>query len=246
MVTNLDDPDDLGRVKVKFPALGGSPEIESWWVRIAAPMAGAERGFMILPEVNDEVLIAFEHGDVNRPYIVGGLWSSTDKPPKPKSEAIADGQVIQRVLKTRAGHLVILSDKVEEEQISITSMSGHTIVLDDGSENITIKDKTGKNKMVIGSSDNSMAINVDGDFSVTAKGKITLTSTQDMLLKSSANSTIDAQVNADVKAKGNISVKPTGNLTLEAKGMADLKGNMVTVDAGLAIATIKGTLVKIN
>ncbi|MEJ2209152.1 MAG: phage baseplate assembly protein V, partial [Anaerolineae bacterium] len=140
-VTNIDDPDDLGRVKVKYSWLGGSPEIESHWVRLAPPMAGPQRGFLFLPEVNDEVLVAFEQGDVHRPYIIGALWSATDKPPKPKSEAISGGKVIQRVLKTRAGHLIILDDTQGEEQVSVTSKSGHTVILDDksGSEKITIK-----------------------------------------------------------------------------------------------------------
>ena len=89
LVTNVGDPDDLGRVKVKYPWLGKNQgaEIESDWVRIASPMAGAQRGFLYLPEVNDEVLLAFEHGDVHHPYIVGALWSNTDKPPKKNSEA---------------------------------------------------------------------------------------------------------------------------------------------------------------
>ncbi len=181
---------------MKYAWLG---EIESDWVRIAAPMAGAQRGFLYLPEVNDEVLIAFEHGDVHRPYIVGALWSSTDKPPKKNSEATAGGKVNQRVLKTRAGHLIILDDKQGEEQISVTSKSGHTVILDDksGSESITIKDKTGNNKMVIDSTKNSMTINVNGDFVVNAKGKITLQSTQDMTLDSKATGELQIHGSAE-------------------------------------------------
>lgn len=236
-VTNIDDPDDLGRVKVKYSWLG-SPEIESHWVRIAPPMAGPQRGFMFLPEVNDEVLVAFEQGDVHRPYIVGALWSSTDKPPKPKSEAIAAGKVIQRVVKTRAGHLIILSDKQGEEQVSVTSKSGHTVILDDksGSEKITIKDKTGNNSMIIDSTKNSMAIAVNGDFSVTAKGKVTIESTQAMTLE----------------AKGNAQLKGM-QLALEGVSKGELKAPMVDINgSGQAalkssgILQIQGSLVKIN
>lgn len=237
-VTNIDDPDDLGRVKVKYPWLGTNPEIESHWVRIAAPMAGPQRGFMYLPEVNDEVLIAFEQGDVHRPYIVGALWSSTDKPPKPKSEAIAGGKVNQRVLKTRAGHLIVLDDKQGEEQVCVTSKSGHTVILDDksGSEKITIKDKTGNNSMVIDSTKNSMTIAVNGDFSVTAKGKVTIKSTQDMTLEATGNG----------KFKGM-------QLALEGVSKGELKAPMVDINgSGQAalkssgILQIQGSLVKIN
>src|SRR2546426_9457473 len=73
IVTNNEDPDGLGRVKIRFPWL--SEDNESWWARIAAPMAGKERGAYFLPEVDDEVLVAFEHGDVNFPYVLGALWN---------------------------------------------------------------------------------------------------------------------------------------------------------------------------
>jgi uncharacterized protein involved in type VI secretion and phage assembly len=215
MVTNLNDPDDLGRVKVKYAWLG---EIESDWVRIAAPMGGAERGFFYLPEVNDEVLLAFEHGDVHRPYIVGVLWSNTDKPPLPNAEATAGGKVNQRIIKSRSGHVIVLDDT-------------------DGTEQIIIRDKTEKNEMVIDTASNSMTIKVDGDFAVEAKGKVTIKSTQAM--------TLESQAAADIKSAANLTVKSQANLSLQATGMGDLKGNSVTVDGG-PMATIKGGLVKIN
>jgi phage protein D/phage baseplate assembly protein gpV len=228
LVTNLNDPDDLGRVKVKYAWLG---EIESNWARIASPMAGTDRGFLYLPEVNDEVLIAFEQGDVHRPYLIGALWSSTDKPPKKNSEAVANGKVNQRVLKTRQGHLIILDDKDGEEQISITSKSGHTVVLDDksGSEKITICDKTGNNHMVIDSPTNSMEIKVNGDFSVTAQGKISLSCNQDLTL--------------DSKAKG--TVKGMGGLNLESTAQTAVKGTQVGIN-GSAMVQVQGGMVKIN
>jgi phage baseplate assembly protein gpV len=248
-VTNLTDPDDLGRVKVKYPwmPLASGAEIESDWVRVAPPMAGAERGLLYLPEIDDEVLIAFEHGNVHRPYIVGALWSTTDKPPEANATATADGKVNQRILKTRAGHLVILDDKQGEEQISVTSKSGHQVILNDksGSESITVKDKTGNNSMVIDSSQNSMTINVDGDFNVTAKGKVTIKSTGNMTLDSSANGTVKSGGNMTVQSTGNMEAKATGNLSLKGTGMTELKGNMTTVDGG-PMTTIKGGLVKIN
>ena len=230
LVTNNKDPEDWGRVKVKYPWLGDN--IESDWMRIAAPMAGATRGFFYLPEVNDEVLIAFEHGDVHHPYLVGALWSNTDQPPKKNSEAVGgDGKVNQRIIKTRAGHVVLLDDKQGEEQVAITSKSGHTVILNDkgGSESITIKDKTGNNSMVIDSTRNSMAISVNGDFSVTAKGKVTIKSTMDMSLE------------ATTKA----SVKGTTGLSLDGTTQAELKAANVSV-AGQAMTEVKGALVKIN
>jgi phage protein D len=230
LVTNLKDPDDLGRVKVKYPWLGDN--IESDWIRLASPMAGSGRGFLYLPEVNDEVLIAFEHGDVHHPYIVGALWSSTDKPFKKNSEVVgSDGKVNQRLIQTRAGHVILFDDKQGEEKVSITSKSGHTVILDDksGSESITIKDKSGNNKLVIDSTTNSMTINVNGDFTVEAKGKVSIKSTQAMALESMAKAT----------------VKGTSGLSLDGTSQAELKGAQVSVN-GSAMTEVKGGLVKIN
>jgi uncharacterized protein involved in type VI secretion and phage assembly len=78
VVTNNDDPDGMGRVRIKYPAL--SRDIEGTWARIASPSAGNERGLMMLPVVGEEVLVAFEHDDTTRPYVLGSLFNGKDKP----------------------------------------------------------------------------------------------------------------------------------------------------------------------
>jgi uncharacterized protein involved in type VI secretion and phage assembly len=78
LVTQNDDPKNMGRVRVKYPGLGD--QIEGWWARIAAPGAADGRGQLMMPQVGDEVLVAFEHGDVQRPYVLGSLWNAQDQP----------------------------------------------------------------------------------------------------------------------------------------------------------------------
>ena len=98
-------------------------------------MAGKERGFFFMPEVDDEVLVAFDHGDVNFPYVVGVLWNNTDKPPKGTKESVFDSNkkvVNERVIRSRSGHLIVLDDT-------------------QGEERIVIQDKTGKNSIIINS-----------------------------------------------------------------------------------------------
>ncbi|MBI1878918.1 MAG: VgrG-related protein [Chloroflexi bacterium] len=214
LVTNLNDPDNLGRIKVKYAWLG---EIESDWVRMASPMGGGGRGFFYLPEVNDEVLLTFEHGDVHRPYVIGFLWSSPDKPPEANDKAVGSGKVNQRILRSRSGHIITLDDT-------------------DGQEKITIRDKTTKNELMIDSAKNSMTIKVDGDFSVEAKGKITLNSVQNMSLNSKANLAVEATGNGDIKGT---------QLTLEGTAKGALKAPMVSLE-GQAMAEVKAGLVKIN
>jgi len=183
IVTNNQDPNKMARVRVKFPWL--SDDNESWWARIAVPMAGSGRGTYFLPEVNDEVLVAFEHGDVRSPYVVGALWNGQDAPP----ENNGDGKNNIRLIHSRSGHLVRLDDT-------------------DGDEKIEIIDKTGGNKITIKSSDNSMKLECTGDMTLDCQGKMKLHAstgmeiTCDADIKVQATSTMDIESNAPMTIKG--------------------------------------------
>lgn len=106
IVTNCDDPERLGRVKVKFPSL--TDDDESMWARLVAPGAGPDRGMQCIPEVGDEVLVGFELDDTRRPFVLGGLWNRED--PLPDPDAVLGGQVARRLWRSRVGHRVELSD----------------------------------------------------------------------------------------------------------------------------------------
>ncbi len=157
IVTNNRDPQGMGRVKVKFPWLEDGEE--SNWARIVSPAAGNGRGTYWIPEVNDEVLVAFEHGSVNHPYILGSLWNGQDKPPLDVNEAVsADGRVQKFVWKSRSGHLIVLDDS-------------------DSQAGISICDKTGKNMVAIDSMRNALKISASGDITIEAQGKVTIKGT---------------------------------------------------------------------
>lgn len=154
LVTNNKDPEGLGRVKVKFPWLSDTDE--SAWARMAMPMAGGDKGFFCLPEINDEVLLAFEHGDIDHPYILGTLWNGKDKPPVSNSDAVGrDGKVNQCVLQSRSGHQIILDDS-------------------SGQEKIIIRDKTGRNEIVFDAVKNIITIKTDGKINMESTGDVTL------------------------------------------------------------------------
>ncbi len=166
IVTNNDDPDGMGRVKVKYPWL--AEDEESAWARVASFMAGKDRGAFFLPEVNDEVLLAFDHGNVHRPYVIGGLWNGEDTPPEATSTVLdGSGQVVQRMIKSRSGHTILLDD---------TSGGG----------GITIKDRAG-NQIVIDSGSNGMKIEIQGNLEISAKGKVTIKGDAGVEISSSAN-----------------------------------------------------------
>jgi uncharacterized protein involved in type VI secretion and phage assembly len=126
IVTNINDPEKLGRVKLAFPWLDETHESD--WARVATPGAGKSRGFSVMPEIDDEVLVAFEHGDISRPYVIGGLWNSKDTPPV---EVVQGGQVQVRTLQTRTGQRIAFDDTDGSGKIEIAS-NKHTITLDDG------------------------------------------------------------------------------------------------------------------
>ncbi len=152
VVTDNQDPDGQGRVKVKYPAL--SSEHASTWARVVVPGGGAERGIEFLPEVNDEVLVGFEQGDVHYPYVLGGLWNGKDAPPKKSGDVISGGKVQKRIIRSRTGHTITLDDS-------------------DGGGSITIEDSK-NNKIVLDTSSNALTIDVKGNASVKAQGNMSV------------------------------------------------------------------------
>lgn len=184
VVTNNKDPEKLGRVKVKFPWL--SDQDESHWARVATPMAGKERGLYFLPEVDDEVLVAFDHGIVEMPYVIGALWNGKDKPP----EANDDGKNDIRSIKSRSGHIIRLNDKQGEERIEII-------------------DRTGKNKITISSRDDTISIEADADITIKSnKGKLVLQG-NGVEIKSQAAVKVEATGNMDLKSNAQMNIKGT-------------------------------------
>lgn len=182
VVTNNQDPDKMGRVKVKFPWL--SDVDESWWARIAAPMAGKQRGAYFLPEVNDEVLVAFEHGDVRFPYVLGALWNGQDAPPITNS----DGKNNIRMIQSRSGHVVKLNDE-------------------DGKETIEIIDKSQKNSIVIDTSKNTITVTTDKDITLSAsKGTIKLDA-QNVEISGSQGAKLKSGGSMNVEASGTMTIK---------------------------------------
>jgi uncharacterized protein involved in type VI secretion and phage assembly len=134
IVTDNKDPDKLARVKVKIPTL--SADDTTWWCPVIAMGAGKNRGWFFIPEVDDEVLVMFEHGDMQRPIVVGALWNGKDKPPEKNP-----GGNPKRVFKSRAGDLIEFDD--DGGKVTISDGGGKGVVILDQTNKITIKAKDG-------------------------------------------------------------------------------------------------------
>ncbi len=175
------------RVEVKFPWFTE----EGYWARVATLMAGKDRGTFFLPEVGDEVLVAFDHGDINYPYVIGVLWNGEDTPP----ETNEDGKNNIRKIKSRLGHELIFNDEENKGKIEILTKAGHKIILDDssGQEKIEINDKTGNNSILIDSAQGSIAISSQMKLSIKAQS-IDIEAGATMTLKSSGTLTIEGSL----------------------------------------------------
>jgi len=179
LVTDNKDPDDLCRVKVRYPWQEGRRA--SYWARLAMPMAGADRGSVFIPEVGDEVVVAFERGDLRYPYVLGSLWSGNSKPPLANS----NGKNDKRVIKSRKGHKLLFDDGARGA-VELAHVGGRKVTLDDDA--IRIEDKKG-NLIQIESASGRISIEANGALSI--KGAtITIEATGTLNLKAAATLTV--------------------------------------------------------
>jgi uncharacterized protein involved in type VI secretion and phage assembly len=233
IVTNVKDPDGLARVKVKYPSI--SDDLESNWARLVTPMAGAGRGFEFIPEVNDEVLVAFEYDDINKPYILGSLWNGQDQPPESSKDLTGDGKVSKRVIHSRSGHKIILDDTSGEEKISIYDKSDSNFLEIDSANNAMSMQTKDGHKIVMDSN----------GISIESAGKLTIKSTGNMDITTDGNMASKATGNIEMNATGNLTAKSTGNTSVEATATLKVKGLTASVN-GDTMTEIKGAMVKIN
>lgn len=139
IVTDLVDPDRLGRIEVRFPFLGtdGDRDVRAW-ATLCSPYADADQGLAILPEVDSQVVVAFEAGNLRRPYIVGSAWNGQAALPHDPEAA---NNI--RLLRSRADSRIELDDTAGAPKVTVSTASGHEVVLDDGAQEITIRHATG-------------------------------------------------------------------------------------------------------
>ncbi|MGH9077295.1 MAG: VgrG-related protein [Acidimicrobiales bacterium] len=194
IVTNNNDAEkSLNRVKVKIPALADNFETD--WVPVVQAGAGASRGALWHPEVDDLVLVAFLQDDIRRPVVVGGMHNGKDKPKIAGASLVKEGKVVQRGFVSRAGHTLIFSDDDSKQSVTAaTSDNNHTLVLDQTGLQITI----------------------------TSKGKVTISGAQDVTVKSDTNLTLQG-MQVKITAEGPLqlqgaTVKVASDGPLEATG----------------------------
>ena len=186
IVTDNNDPERQGRVKVQYPWL--STEHASDWARVIVPGGGKERGIAFLPEINDEVIVGFELGDVHHAYVLGGLWNGQDAPPGDMGKMIAGSKVEQRVIRSRTGHTITLDDSDGDAGVKIEDRNGNVVHI-----------KTTSDELV-----------------VTMKGNVSVDTKQDMSVKTQGGVTIEATGPVEIKGMG-VTIDAGGG-TVDVKG----------------------------
>ena len=184
-VTNNEDPEELGRVKLTYP--WRDVDDESPWAPVTASMAGDRAGTYFLPDIDDQVLVAFKFGDISAPVVIGSLWDDQRRPPETN-----DGDNAVRSIHSRSGHKLTMDDDETAGKIRIETAGGHAIILDDdaGNETIEITDSTATNRIEFDPTASSLSIESDGQLSLAAPS-------------------------IDISGSGNISIEAGGVLRLE-------------------------------
>ena len=227
IVTNIEDPENLGRVKVRLINRTSS-DYETDYIRVMSPMVGAEWGMFFLPEVGDEVIVAFCDGDISRPYVIGSLYNNDKKQP---TQIDGDKNDV-RMIKTRSGHSIIFNDKDGEESIKLVTSSEINLTLDDKDTIIKLSDKDGKTLLKLDGKNGAISLNSDSSIEIkTGNSKVTLSGSGNgsISVESSGNLTLKGQ-QVSIEGQSAVNIKASGQVNVEASGPASLKGAIVKIN----------------
>ena len=182
IVTDNNDPDGLCRVRVRYAGQDASQPVH--WARLAMPMAGVRRGVVMIPEVGDEVLVAFDRGDARLPYVVGALWNASAPPP----EANRSGRNERRVIQTRSGHRLAFDDGTPGS-VELAAHDGRKIVMDE--RGVSVQDAHGNHVRIDGAS---------GAIEIATAGRLTIKANE---------VAVEATAGMELKAGGVLTLRGT-------------------------------------
>ena len=245
-MTNIVHDNGDYRVKVRYPHLpnGGADGEDSSWCRIISYMAGVDRGTFWLPEVEDEVLVAFVSGDFNQAVVIGGFGAARTSHLQQqgrgrqshrggfqgKHEAKKNDL---RVLRSRVGHQLVFNDNASEPRVALHSKQKHRIVLDDKNNEptqIEIYDGKEENYILIDTKNKKITIeSKSGDMLLKCKETFTVEA-KEIKLKSDQNTSLAVGKNFEMKASSNMTIKASGTGDIESSDAMTIKGSKVNIN----------------
>lgn len=223
LVTDLQDPESRGRVKVKLPTLAA--DLDGGWARVLLPSGGPETGLVVPHQVGDEVVVGFEEGDLHRPVVLGAVHGGKDKPPS--QTAAADGKAEVAGLVSRSKHVLVVDDSTDQAKQGLRFDHAKKHLLHVTSEGITVTAEQGKPiKLTAGQA----SIELDGQGNVVIKGmKVTVQAQTDLELKG-AQVKAEAQATMQLQAQASAELKANGMVTVESSGSTAVKGSIVQIN----------------
>lgn len=236
VVTDVDDPDDQGRIKLTFPWLA-EEGADSGWAPIAKPMAGKDRGYHFLPEIDDEALVAFEHGDVDHPMVLGFLHNGVDLPP------VDDIDQHVRRLRSVAGHVLELDDRSGKESVRLRTNKGHQLELHDPNAEIELH-TVGGHKIRMQDQPGQIQLATAGGTTVTmddtpSKIEVKTTAGVTVTISDTGGVSVSAPISQVTVESLSASVQATTSAKVTAPSMS-IDAAMLSVTA--AMATFSGVL----
>jgi len=231
-----------GRVCVSIPTRDeGANELH--WARLVQPSSGKEWGYYFLPEVGDQVLLAFENGNIEKPYVLGGVPLDNNKF---LTDSVDQDNRIKRIV-TKHGSTITFEDSAADDQggqdkIRIeTAGSEHVVEMDNAGDKITIQDKEGNNSIEISTAEGQGSITIQAESKLTIRvgDTITLTMTGESgAVKLSANS-------LNIEASQSASVQTDGMLKLEGSTVSEKASSVFKLESSGAV-TMSGSPIKIG
>lgn len=202
----IDDPDGRARIQIELPMIGETAA--KAWARYAQPYATADAGIQFMPEIGDEVLVAFLNADPNAPVVIGSMHNGTNK-----QANVPDAENTLKSIITKSKLKIEFDD--EKKAITIETPGGHSVVMDDDATTVTLEDSTG-NKIEM--SDSGITITSPGDISMKADGNIDIKATGDATIGG-----VNVTASAGAAFKG------------EGGGSAELSGAQTTVKGAIVL-----------
>lgn len=255
IVTDNKDPNGWGRVRVKFPTL--TEDHASYWARVVAPGGGNARGVYWLPEINDEVLVAFEHGDMHRPYVLGGVWNGQDATPRTIGDTLDGGKVRLRVSKTRYGHKAwfVDEDKGAEKRgyyIQTGTEPGHWLRFNDTDKFIELE-TIGHHKVRLDDKNKKILIQTSGGhkcemddmgrkISIESTGTIDINAPQQITLKAGGSSIEITPAGITIKSTAHQIQLGGAGISVDTPGQAQVSGTQTSIQGKAAITVSAPTI----
>lgn len=234
IVTDTNDPDGLGRIRVRF--FWQSEKDQTPWLRIVTPYAGKNKGFYFIPEIGEEVLVGFENANAQKPYVIGSHFTGKNKPDDWKND-----KNFLKALRTKSGHTIEFNDEIGKETITIHDKDKVNTILFSSHGKELVMECKGDLKI----NAQNIEISAEKDFNLDVKGKI--------IISSQKETELSAVGNAKLKSNKNIAIEAMSNLKAKANSKTEISGTTLTAKGSASAefsagvkTVVKGAIVKIN